>query len=115
MRKRPVFADTSPVNRTAVNSDKLSSRKPTPSQSGAAGASAKGAATPKRVEKSTDVFPVAVVDDDENQRLFIKSMLDQTPGFSCVGSYSSGEAALTGIPGSGAKLVLMDIRMPGMS
>src|SRR5439155_21319717 len=35
--------------------------------------------------------------------------------FYCLSSYSSGDAALVGIPRSTAKIVLMDIRMPGMS
>jgi DNA-binding NarL/FixJ family response regulator len=58
---------------------------------------------------------VAVVDDDENVHLLVRDILDRAQEFCWVGSYSSGEAALTGIPQSGAQVVLMDIRMHGMS
>ncbi len=58
---------------------------------------------------------VAIVDDDENFHVFLRDILDQTREFQCVGSYSSGEQALTGIPQSGAQIVFMDIKMPGMS
>ena len=58
---------------------------------------------------------VAIVDDDERFRLFVQNNLDQTREFRCVGSYSSGEEALIGLPQSGAQVVFMDIKMPGMS
>lgn len=58
---------------------------------------------------------VAIVDDDERMRVMVQDILDRDREFQLVGSYSSGEAALTGIPQSGAQIVLMDIRMPGMS
>lgn len=58
---------------------------------------------------------VAIVDDEENFRVFLGDILDQTREFQCVGSYSSGEEALTAIPQSGAQILLMDIKMPGMS
>jgi len=57
---------------------------------------------------------VAIVDDDENDRFLTRRALNQTPGVEFVKGYGSGEAALKGIPGSGADVVLMDIRMPGM-
>ena len=58
---------------------------------------------------------VALVGDDPSFHVFLKASLDQTRQFQWVGSYSSGEAALTGIPHSRAQVVLMDIKMPGMS
>ena len=58
---------------------------------------------------------VAIVDDDENFQVFLRDIIDHTRQFRCVGSYTSGEAALIGIPHSGAQIVLMDIKMPGMS
>ncbi len=69
----------------------------------------------KQGGESAHPLPAAIVDDDENQQLLIKDVLDQTREFVCVGCYSSGEAALAGIPASAAKLVLMDLRLPGMS
>lgn len=58
---------------------------------------------------------VSIVDDDENVHFLASRILDQTPGFAWVSSYSTGEAGLNGIPQSGAQVVLMDIEMPGMS
>ena len=58
---------------------------------------------------------VAIVDDDENFQFFVREILDQTREFHCVGSYSNGEAAVIGIPQSGAQVVFMDVKMPGMS
>jgi two-component system, NarL family, nitrate/nitrite response regulator NarL len=58
---------------------------------------------------------VAIVGKDERAHVRIKGILAQAQDFYWVGSYSSGEAALTGIPQSGAQIVLMDIKMSGMS
>jgi len=60
-------------------------------------------------------IPVAIVDDDENDRLLMRRILHRTTQFQCVGSYSSGRDALAGIPSLNCAVVLMDIRMPGMS
>src|SRR5213076_2561817 len=58
---------------------------------------------------------VAIVDDDERFRLVVQAILDQSREFHCVGSYSTGEEALIGIPQSGAQVVVMDVKLPGMS
>ena len=47
--------------------------------------------------------------------MFVQDILDPSREFHCVGSYSNGEEALIGIPQSGAQVVFMDIKMPGMS
>jgi CheY-like chemotaxis protein len=73
------------------------------------------AAAAKPLSAALDRVGVAIVDDDENIHVLIKDILDRSQGFQWVGSYSSGEAALAGIPQSGPQVVLMDIRMPGMS
>src|SRR5947208_13768113 len=73
----------------------------------------KGASKPLAVPLGK--VAVAIVEDDERFRLLLQEFLDQSRKFNCVGSYSSGEEALIGIPQSGAEVVLMDIRMPGMS
>ncbi len=57
---------------------------------------------------------VAIVEDDENDRLSIRNTLARLPGIEFVNSYASAEEALNGIPGSSIDLVLMDIRMAGM-
>jgi DNA-binding NarL/FixJ family response regulator len=59
-------------------------------------------------------FRVAIVDDDENDKLSIRNNLARLPGIEFVNTYASGEEALNGIPGSGVDMVLMDIRMAGM-
>ena len=72
------------------------------------GSSIPGTVTEHRV-------PVSIVEDDENGRVLIRRILDQIQDFYCLDSYSSGAAALDEIPRSSAQIVLMDIRMPGMS
>src|SRR2546427_3173994 len=57
---------------------------------------------------------VAIVEDDERFRLYLQETLEQARKFHCVGSYSSGEEALIGIPQSGAQVVVMDVKMPGV-
>src|SRR5439155_6250647 len=39
----------------------------------------------------------------------------QSPELESVGSFSGGEEALKGIPSSASEVVLIDVRMPGMS
>src|SRR2546427_2744166 len=92
--------------------DSLSCCGSAPSQPVASSASRK---TWKKAGKSARASPVAIVEDDENQQRLIKDLLEQTREFVCVGCYSSGEEALAGIPAAAAKLVLMDLRLPGMS
>ena len=58
---------------------------------------------------------MAVVDNDQNFRLFVRDILEQGREFHCVGCYASGEAALIGIPQSGAQVVFMEVKMSGMS
>src|ERR1044071_900857 len=58
---------------------------------------------------------VSVVDDAGADRLLIGRTLRRTPLFRLLDNLSSGEAALKGIPRSRASVVLMDIRMPGLS
>lgn len=45
----------------------------------------------------------------------LEQLLRCEPSYVCVGAYDRGRAALAGISRTGAGLVLMDIRMPGMS
>ncbi len=57
---------------------------------------------------------VAIVDDDENDRLLTRTTLAEVPGVEFADSYGSGEEALNGIHELGADVVLVDIQMPGM-
>jgi len=69
----------------------------------------------KQVAQAADVVPVAIVQVDEDQQLCIKNILGHSRQFACAGCFSSGESALAGIPQSGAQIVLMDVKLPGMS
>ena len=71
--------------------------------------------TPKNTGKSTRIRPIAIVEDDPNDQLLLKRLINQSHEFVCVGCFASGESAVAGIPRCGAKLVLMDLRLPGMS
>jgi DNA-binding NarL/FixJ family response regulator len=59
--------------------------------------------------------PVAIVDDDENELSLMTRAVDQAPDLRTVATYSSGAQALAGIPSSATEVVLMDVRMPGLS
>jgi len=57
---------------------------------------------------------IVVVEDDEWLRENMAAEINQAGDLQCVSGYSSGEAALKGIPGDSAQVVLMDIGLPGM-
>jgi len=57
---------------------------------------------------------VVVVEDDEWLRENMAAEINQAGDLRCVNGYSSGEAALKGIPEDSAQVVLMDIGLPGM-
>src|SRR6266496_1167301 len=67
------------------------------------------------VGEPKEVVRISVVDDDGNDRLLIKRTLDQWPDLECVGLYNGGLEALKRIPSSASDVVLIDVRMPGMS
>ena len=58
---------------------------------------------------------VAIVDGDAETRFFLQRILEQSGGYRCVGCYTRGEEALREIPGARPRIVLMDVRMPGIS
>jgi len=58
---------------------------------------------------------VSVVEDDSNLRRTIMAFINRAPGFCCAGSFPDAETALAEIPRLKPHLVLMDIRLPGMS
>jgi DNA-binding NarL/FixJ family response regulator len=58
---------------------------------------------------------ISVVDDDDRVRLALADAVGRFDGCQCVGSYSSGEEALAGIPLNPPDVVLMDINMPGIN
>jgi DNA-binding NarL/FixJ family response regulator len=62
-----------------------------------------------------DRVGVLVVDDSAAARSAIESVVVQTPGFELVGSVASGEEALDVLSRLEPDLVLLDVRMPGLS
>lgn len=57
---------------------------------------------------------VMVVDDQEVWRRVLRELVDGTPGLMVVGDASSGEAALEAVDRLAPRLVIMDVRMPGI-
>jgi DNA-binding NarL/FixJ family response regulator len=61
---------------------------------------------------------VSIVEDDRAARESLMALLEGEPGqnrLRCVGCYSTGEAALKGIPVDRPNVALVDIKLPGMN
>jgi len=58
---------------------------------------------------------VSIVEDSQDTREGLRELLNGTDGLSCLGTYSTGEAALFGVPDEKPDVVLMDINLPGMN
>jgi DNA-binding NarL/FixJ family response regulator len=58
---------------------------------------------------------VAIVEDDDDVRASMESILLRAANCSCTGSYGNAEDALREIPRHRPQVVLMDINLPGMS
>jgi DNA-binding NarL/FixJ family response regulator len=58
---------------------------------------------------------IAIVDDDARFRDFLGTLIAETEGYRCVGTYASGEEALRSLPGAKPDVVLMDINLGWMS
>lgn len=61
------------------------------------------------------IIKVAIVEDDDQVRENLATLIGGTKGFECVGTFSSGEQALENLPRRPPDVVLMDINLPGMS
>ena len=61
------------------------------------------------------VTAVATIEDRREIREGLATLIDDTPGFHCVGRYRSMEEALEGLRHHPADLALVDIELPGMS
>lgn len=62
-----------------------------------------------------DQITVAVVEDNTDLREGLTQLIQGTPGYSCVGSFSSCDQLLSGLESLKPNVVLMDIGLPGMS
>ncbi len=58
---------------------------------------------------------VAVVDDDEDTRLFFQDILQAAKDFQFAGGFANAAEALDGIPRLQLDTVLMDVQMPGLN
>lgn len=61
------------------------------------------------------MISVSIVEDNEGLRRSLTSVLEDSPGFKCLGAFSTAEEALDEIPKHPPEVVLMDINLPGMS
>jgi len=57
---------------------------------------------------------IAIVEDQSDIREGLRLLIDDAPGFTCVGTYGSLEDALAGIQPGRADIVLMDLGLPGL-
>jgi two-component system, NarL family, invasion response regulator UvrY len=58
---------------------------------------------------------VLTVDDQAMFRGVARDVIDATPGFEAIGEATSGQEALEAVSRLAPELVLLDVRMPGMS
>jgi len=58
---------------------------------------------------------VGVVEDDREVREAWRQMVEEAPGYECVGAYGSGEEALAALPARRPDVVLMDLNLPNMT
>lgn len=58
---------------------------------------------------------VALVEDDMGVRRSLRSLLGSEPGLSCTCTCATGEEAVRKVPEAGVDVVVMDIKLPGMS
>jgi DNA-binding NarL/FixJ family response regulator len=58
---------------------------------------------------------IAIVDDDSSVRRTLELLISRTQGLQLAGSFEDAHAALKKIPAAQPQVVLMDIRMSGLS
>lgn len=58
---------------------------------------------------------VLLVEDDRVAREGLRTLIDGTPGFTCVAACGSVEQALQATPREAPEVILLDIELPGMS
>jgi DNA-binding NarL/FixJ family response regulator len=66
-------------------------------------------------QKEMDRIRIALVEDNPQFLAEVNALLSGTPLLEVVGSYPSGEAALTGIAETAPDIALIDIGLPGLS
>lgn len=68
-----------------------------------------------RLETINSRLQVAVVDDDENMRTYLREILQSSSNFIFAGSFLNAAEALVGIPNIRPHLALVDILLPDLS
>ncbi|MEA3479361.1 MAG: response regulator transcription factor [Bacteroidota bacterium] len=63
----------------------------------------------------TETIRLAVVEDDHTVRDGLQMLIEGSPGFSCLATYSNGEDALASLPELKPDVILMDINLPGIN
>jgi DNA-binding NarL/FixJ family response regulator len=58
---------------------------------------------------------VAIIEDDRTTRDGLATLISGTPGFECVGRYGSVEEALRAPREHAARVLLLDVNLPGLS
>ncbi|NNE42624.1 MAG: response regulator transcription factor [Gemmatimonadetes bacterium] len=58
---------------------------------------------------------VSLVEDDDDIRLTLSRLIEGSDGFTCVSTYSNAEDAIAGLAEDAPDVVLLDIRLPGMT
>ncbi|MDZ7267592.1 MAG: response regulator transcription factor [candidate division KSB1 bacterium] len=61
------------------------------------------------------MITVSIVEDDADFRKSLALLIDGTPGLECINTYRDCETAIAGIAHDPPDVVLMDLRLPGMS
>jgi DNA-binding NarL/FixJ family response regulator len=63
------------------------------------------------INRETDI-KVVTVEDDEALREHLAALIGGSPGFQCIGSYRSAEAALKHLPVEQPDVLLLDLELP---
>ncbi|MEM7354670.1 MAG: response regulator transcription factor [Acidobacteriota bacterium] len=66
-------------------------------------------------EKTSEPLRIALIDDDRVLRDGLAMLIDGTPGYRCVGSWSTVESALRASPALAPQVMLLDVQLPGAS
>lgn len=64
--------------------------------------------------ESNEPIKVVIVEDDTGVREGLGMIINATPGFACVGTFTSVEDALRTLSGASPDVMLLDIHLPGM-
>ncbi len=74
-----------------------------------------GSAWPYACPKPGDATTVGIVDGEDGARWRLRRILDKSGEFRCVACYGSGEEAIREAPKARPQIVLMGLRLPGIS